>query len=96
MKIISFTTNQELFLGAPVFFLNCYEEVNSQEELKRSINFTKTLPPNEIIRRGNNKYKEVKDIFETETMNKMKEIESKLLKENIKNTIYILEQKFDI
>ena len=71
MQIISFNTNSKLFLGAPVFFLDSYEnDTNSQEELKRLINFTKTLPPIELVRRYdrcNIKYQKIEDVFETET-----------------------------
>lgn len=36
MSIISFNTNNDLFLVAPVFFLDFYEkEANSKEEIKK-------------------------------------------------------------
>ena len=85
MEIISITTNEKLFLDPPIFFVDCNDEddVNTQEELKRLIAFTKTLPPIEIIRRCNSKYKEVIDIFETETH-----------EENEGNRILVIERKY--
>ena len=71
MSIIS-AINGDTFLNAPTFFLDSYEDdVNTKEEIKRLIMFTRTLPPIEIVRRTDNfnsKYKEIVDTFETETL----------------------------
>ena len=71
MKIISDNTHSKLFLGVPIFFLDSLEEdTNSKEELKRSIKFTKTLSPIELVRRVhkcNSQYKEIKEIIEGDT-----------------------------
>ena len=68
MKVISDTTNRKIYLNVPVFFLDSYQEDwNSKEELRLLIDFAKTLPPIEIIRRCNSKYKLEEDVFETET-----------------------------
>ena len=67
MQIISSNTNEKLFLGPPIFFLDSYaNDSNSKDELKRLINFTKTLNSIELIRKCSYKYKEIKDIFEEE------------------------------
>lgn len=87
MQIIAFNTNSKLFLGAPVFFVDSYEnDTNSKEELKRLINFTKTLPPIELVRRYdkfNSKYKKIEDVFESE-FNEEKE----------GNRIVVIERKY--
>ena len=71
MQIISDNTNSDLFINPPIFFLDSYEnDANSKEELKRLINFTKTLNPIELIRKYNkfsSKYKKIEDVFEDET-----------------------------
>jgi predicted GTPase len=68
MKLISDTTNEQLFLGVPIFFVDSYEnDNNSREELRRLIYFTKTLSPIEMIRKCDSKYKTIEDIFEVET-----------------------------
>ncbi len=66
MKLIHKTTNEELFLGPPVFFLDSYvEDDNSKEELQRLIAFTKNLKPIEDIRQNTNlKYKSVIEEFD--------------------------------
>ena len=66
MKLIHKTTNEELFLGPPVFFLDSYvEDDNSKEELQRLIAFTKFLKPIEDIRQNTNlKYKTVIEEFD--------------------------------
>ena len=46
MELISQTTNEELFLGPPVFYLDSYAEDDySKEELYRLIAFAKSLKP---------------------------------------------------
>ena len=46
MELISQTTNEELFLGPPVFYLDSYvEDDYSKEELYRLIAFAKSLKP---------------------------------------------------
>ena len=66
MKLISKTTNEELFLSPPVYFLDSYvEDDNSQEELGRLIAFAKHLQPIEDIRHNANlKYKTVIEEFD--------------------------------
>ena len=66
MKLIHKTTNEELFLGPPVFFLDSYvEDDNSKEELNRLIVFAKCLKPIEDIRQNTNlKYKSVTEEFD--------------------------------
>ena len=68
MKLISMITNEKLYLDVPTFFVDSYEkDKNTEEELKRLIEFAKTLPPIELIRRCNSKYQDEHYIFETET-----------------------------
>ena len=66
MKLIHKTTNEELFLGPPVYFLDSYvEDDNSKEELNRLMAFTKCLRPIEDIRQNSNlKYKTVTEEFD--------------------------------
>ena len=66
MKLISETTNEELFLGPPVYFLDSYvEDDNSKEEINQLIAFTKILEPIENIReKANIKYKSEEEQFE--------------------------------
>ena len=66
MKLIHKTTNEELFLGPPVFFLDSYvEDDNSNEELQRLIAFAKCLKPIEDIRQNTNlNYKTVIEEFD--------------------------------
>ena len=46
MELISQATNEELFLGPPVFYLDSYvEDDYSKEELYRLIAFAKSLKP---------------------------------------------------
>jgi GTP-binding protein EngB required for normal cell division len=67
MEIISSNTKEKLYLDVPLFFLDCSEgDKNSIEEVERLINFTKSLPSIKLIRNCNSKYKEIKDIFDTE------------------------------
>jgi len=67
MELISQTTNEELFKGPPVFFLDSYvEDDNSKEELNRIIAFAKTLKPIENIRANCNiKNKTEEYVYET-------------------------------
>ena len=69
MKLIAQTTNEELFLSPPVFFLDSYgieDDENSRNELNRLIFVTKTFKPIENIRENCNiKYKEEKEEFDT-------------------------------
>ena len=66
MQLISTTTNEELFLGPPVYYLDSYiEDDNSKEELNRLFAFAKTLNPIEDIRENCNvKYKKVEEEIE--------------------------------
>ena len=66
MKLISEITNEELFLGPPVYFLDSYvEDDNSKEEINQLIAFTKILEPIENIReKANIKYKSEEEQFE--------------------------------
>lgn len=68
MELISQTTNEELFLGPPVYYLDSYiDDNNSKEELNRLIAFAKTLKPIENIRENCDlKYKKVEDIIKVE------------------------------
>lgn len=66
MELISQTTNEELFLGPPVFYLDSYvEDDNSKKELNRLIAFAKNLNPIEDIRQCNLKYKKEEEEFDT-------------------------------
>jgi len=77
MKLISQTTNEELFLSPPIFFLDSYgieDDENSQQELHRLIFFTKTLQPIENIRDNCNvKYKSETEEFETRKEEKIED-----------------------
>ena len=65
MELISHTTNEELFLGPPVYFLDSYiDDDNSKAELIRLFSFTKNLNPIEDIRVCNLKYKKKEEEFE--------------------------------
>ena len=65
MELISHTTNEELFLGPPKYFLDSYiEDDNSKAELNRLIAFAKTLNPIEDIRECNIKHKKEEEEFE--------------------------------
>ena len=66
MKLISETTNEELFLGPPVYFLDSYvEDDNSKDEINQLLAFTKILEPIENIReKANIKYKSEVEKFE--------------------------------
>lgn len=68
MELISQTTNEELFLGPPVFYLDSYiEDEYSKAELNRLIAFAKNLNPIEDIReKCNLKYKKEEEEFKTE------------------------------
>ena len=67
MELISQTTNEELFKGPPVFFLDSYvEDDNSKEELNRIIAFAKTLKPIEDIRANCNVKNKIEEyVYET-------------------------------
>lgn len=69
MELISKTTNEELFLGPPVYFLDSYiEDDNSKAELNRLLAFAKTLNPIEDIRENCNlKHKKEEEEFDTRT-----------------------------
>lgn len=72
MELISQTTNEELFLGPPVYYLDSYiEDDNSKEELNRLIVFAKNLQPIEDIRECNLKYKKEEDEFKTNTYDRV-------------------------
>lgn len=72
MELISQTTNEELFLGPPVYYLDSYiEDDNSKEELNRLIAFAKNLQPIEDIRECNLKYKKEEDEFKTNTYDRV-------------------------
>ena len=66
MELISQTTNEELFLGPPVYYLDSYiQDENSKAELNRLIAFAKTLNPIEDIRENCNlKYKKEEEEFD--------------------------------
>ena len=65
MELISHTTNEQLFLGPPKYFLDSYiEDDNSKAELNRLIAFAKTLNPIEDIRECNIKHKKEEEEFE--------------------------------
>lgn len=67
MELISQTTNEELFLGPPVYYLDSYiGDDNSKAELYRLIAFAKSLNPIEDIRHNCSlKYKSQKEEFKT-------------------------------
>ena len=67
MELISQTTNEELFLGPPVYYLDSFvKDDNSKKELNRLIAFAKTLNPIEDIReKCNLKYKKEEEEFDT-------------------------------
>lgn len=68
MELISQTTNEELFLGPPVFYLDSYvEDDNSKKELNRLIAFAKSLNPIEDIRKCNIQYKREEEELDTKT-----------------------------
>ena len=51
MELISQTTNEKIFLGAPVYFIDSFvQDDNSKEELNRLMAFSKSLPPIKDIR----------------------------------------------
>ena len=51
MELISQTTNEKLFLGAPVYFIDSFvQDDNSKEELNRLMAFSKSLSPIKDIR----------------------------------------------
>ena len=67
MELISQTTNEEVFLGPPVYYLDSYiEDDNSKAELNRLIAFAKTLNPIEDIRENCSlKHKKEEEEFDT-------------------------------
>ena len=72
MELISQTTNEELFLGPPVFYLDSYvEDDNSKKELNRLIAFAKNLKPIEDIRQCKLKYKKEEEEFDTRTYDRV-------------------------
>ena len=72
MELISQTTNEELFLGPPVFYLDSYvEDENSKKELNRLIAFSKNLKPIEDIRQCKLKYKKEEEEFDTRTYDRV-------------------------
>ena len=73
MELISQTTNEELFLGPPVYYLDSYiDDDNSKEELNRLFAFAKTLKPIENIRENCDlKYKKVEDIINVKESEKI-------------------------
>ena len=72
MELISQTTNEELFLGPPVFYLDSYvEDENSKKELNRLIAFSKSLKPIEDIRQCKLKYKKEEEEFDTRTYDRV-------------------------
>ena len=68
MELISQTTNEELFLGPPVYYLDSYiKDDNSEAELNRLIAFAKSLEPIEDIRHNCSlKYKKVEEEYDTD------------------------------
>ena len=72
MELISQTTNEELFLGPPVFYLDSYvKDENSKKELNRLIAFSKILKPIEDIRQCKLKYKKEEEEFDTRTYDRV-------------------------
>lgn len=72
MELISQTTNEELFLGPPVYYLDSYvEDDNSKKELNRLISFAKNLKPIEDIRQCKLQYKKEEEEFNTRTYDKV-------------------------
>ena len=72
MELISQTTNEELFLGPPVFYLDSYvKDENSKKELNRLIAFSKNLKPIEDIRQCKLKYKKEEEEFDTRTYDRV-------------------------
>jgi hypothetical protein len=72
MELISKTTNEELFLGPPVYYLDSYiEDEYSKKELNRLLSFTKNLNPIEDIRECNLKYKKEEDETKTNTYDRV-------------------------
>ena len=67
MQMISIINNEELNLDVKIFFVDSYaKDQNTEEEIKRLIYYAKTLPPIELIRRCNSKYKDESYIEEKE------------------------------
>lgn len=72
MELISQTTNEELFLGPPVYYLDSYiEDDNSKVELNRLIAFAKNLNPIEDIRECSLKHKKEEEEFDTKTYDRV-------------------------
>ena len=72
MELISQTTNEELFLGPPVYYLDSYiEDDNSKVELNRLISFAKNLNPIEDIRECSLKHKKEEEEFDTRTYDRV-------------------------
>ena len=68
MELISQTTNEELFLGPPVYYLDSYvEDDNSKKELNRLISFAKNLKPIEDIRQCKLQFKREEEELDTRT-----------------------------
>ena len=88
MKLIAQTTNEELFLAPPVFFLDSYGiegDENSQRELTRLIFVAKNIQPIEDIRaKCSIKYKKEEEEFDTKQEQKI---------ENDKIVTYITKYK---
>ena len=72
MELISQTTNEELFLGPPVYYLDSFiQDNNSKEEINRLIAFAKSLKPIEDIRKCDVKYKKEEDEHKTNTYDRV-------------------------
>ena len=72
MELISQTTNEQLFLGPPIFYLDSYvEDENSKKELNRLIAFAKSLKPIEDIRQCKLNYKKEEEEFNTRTYDRV-------------------------
>ena len=73
MKLISKTTNEDEFLGLPIYYLDSYlGDDNSKNELNKIISFVKHLKPIEDISQDfNSKYLKIEDDFITREENKI-------------------------
>ena len=73
MKLINKTTNEDEFLGLPIYYLDSYlGDDNSKNELNKIISFVKLLKPIEDIRQDcNSQYQKIEVDFITREENKI-------------------------
>lgn len=74
MKIISDETNEPLNLKVPVYFVdNRRKDKDSEDEIKNIFYFVTSLSPIEEIRESDSKFKNVEDIFRTNSYEKVED-----------------------